>query len=158
MSLIHNNINNINSINSISNDNNICLICFCVKDDSSKSVLFVDNFVYKKCNCLYVIHNDCINAWLNINSKCLICHNKIYKKNCLNYIKFYICNNKFILTIIYIFDKCPKINIFLIILVMIVIVFLKIINILENNNYKNNKFNNMSIEHYFYDDNKFLNI
>ena len=41
---------------------------------------------------------------------------------------------------------------------MIVIVFLKIINILENNNYKNNKFNNMSIEHYFYDDNKFLNI
>ena len=145
---------------SLINNNNVCLICFYEKDDNLKDVLSIDIFVYKKCDCIYVIHNDCINAWLNINNKCLICHDKIYKKTCINYIKYYICNNKFIINLCYIFYKCPKINIFLMTFFMLIIIFLKIGNILEHNSYKNNKnnkFNNESIEHYFYNIEHYLN-
>ena len=143
----------------LKNDNNTCLICFAYYDENDLIPVNINEKVLKNCSCSYLIHKSCLNDWYEINNKCLICHNKIYKKQCINYVKYYIYNNKCIITLTYLVDKFPKLNIFLCILFIIVIVFLKITNLVEKNNYEYNKYNNISFNNDFSKKyNKYLNI
>ena len=64
----------------------------------SEPIFSINKFVYKICDCDYNIHKECLNSWININSKCLICHQFVTKKSCKNAL-ILCCKKKYVLCI-----------------------------------------------------------
>ena len=50
-----------------------CLICNTEIPNSYQSKIMIA----QNCNCIYKVHNNCIEEWCKIKSKCLICDNPI---------------------------------------------------------------------------------
>ena len=115
----------------------------------SEPIFSINKFVYKICDCDYNIHKECLNSWININSKCLICHQFVTKKSCKNAIDFYICKNKYVLCITNFLNRCPRINCFLLSMFCGIILFFKLVDIYYHSNY-HYKENNNSYYSYYY--------
>ena len=50
-----------------------CLICNCEINQGYQHNIMVG----QSCNCIYKVHDECIDEWCKIKSKCLICHKPI---------------------------------------------------------------------------------
>ena len=134
--------------NNIDN-NNVCLICYETQEMCSEPIFSINKFVYKICDCDYNIHKECLNSWININSKCLICHQFVTKKSCKNAIDFYICKNKYVLCITNFLNRCPRINCFLLSMFCGIILFFKLVNIYYHSNYHYKESNNSYYSYYY---------
>ena len=60
------------------------MCCICLEDYNGKYIntkgytFLQNNSCYIiQCECNIIVHEECINIWLKLNNKCLICHEKI---------------------------------------------------------------------------------
>ncbi len=62
-----------------------CVICL--------DILSSSKLIYLRC-CNNLIHDECLQNWLNKDNRCPLCNHNIHiKYSCLEYFLYYICKN-----------------------------------------------------------------
>ena len=73
-------------------DEHCCIIC--LDGDGDEELITPSEL---KCNCVYKVHQTCVNDWFRNEPKCLVCHKQIERQ--------VVSHNNMFMELLYIFAK-----------------------------------------------------